>query len=115
MTTHEFETILTHQTAHERGILVDRAKAYATGGDRLGNFYDGANLTGQTPLRYAFGLQAKHTLALRDMIDRLASGEERFTRENFGKMSEYVTDIRNYCALILALYADEIEEDEVVK
>ena len=107
MTTKDFEAILTSQVETEKLIVLERAKAYATNGDRLGNFYEGATLNQTTPMKYGFGLVSKHIIALRDLIFKLSAGKGEFTEKEAGKVDEYVTDIRIYAALLKALYVEE--------
>jgi len=101
-----FEDIWMKQVATEKAMLLERAGAYATNGDRLGNFYEGGALNGCHPLRYGFSLVSKHIIALRDLITKVEAGQAEFTDYEFGKFQEYVTDIRNYAVLMEALYIE---------
>lgn len=107
MTPEAFTAIVTAQNAIEKAILCDRAAAYATGGDRLGNFHAGARLNGEHPLRYGFGLVSKQIIALRDLIAVIDSGQGKFTDDEFRKLEEYITDIRNYMVLFKGIYLEE--------
>lgn len=109
MNTEIFEEIWAAQVAAEKAMLLERAEAYATNGDRLGNFYEGAKLDQTTPLRYGFGLVTKHIIALRDLIFKLSNGKGTYAAEEAAKFNEYVTDIRNYSVLLKALYLEERE------
>lgn len=115
MTQEEFKAIYEQQTAHERAVLIDRAAAYVTHGDRLGNFFAGAELTEETPLQFAFGLMAKHILALRDLIQKHA--EERIPLDDavMARAREYGGDIRNYVLLILAIFEATRNEQESIR
>lgn len=108
MTSEQFESVYANQVAIEQDILIDRAVAYATKGNRLGNFYEGAQLNDSHPMRYAFNLMSKHIIALRDLIIRVEAGEEASEE----KITDYVTDIRNYSLLIKALHIDQQERNE---
>lgn len=103
----QFEEIWMEQVASEKAMLLERADAYATGGDRLGNFKEGAQLGGTTPLRYGFGLVTKHIIALRDLIIKLENGNGKYDARELDKFTEYVTDIRNYAVLMKSLYIEE--------
>jgi hypothetical protein len=96
MTAETFEKIWLDQVQQEKSMLLERAAAYATNGDRLGNFYEGGQLNGCHPLRYGFSLVSKHIIALRDLIVKIESGKADFSPNELAKFNEYVTDIRNY-------------------
>ena len=113
MTQTEFEEIYEKQTAHEREVLIDRASAYATHGDRLGNFYAGAELNEVTPLQFAFGLMTKHILALRDLIQKQAEGVP-LDDAVMARAREYGGDIRNYVLLALAIFEETMREQQSI-
>lgn len=106
MTPEKFESIWMDQVAKEKAMLLERAAAYATHGDRLGNFYEGAKLNDSHPLRYAFNLVTKHIIALRDLIVKIEAGQGDFTEYEAAKFEEYVIDIRNYSVLMKAIYSE---------
>ena len=106
MKAEEFEKIWLEQVGTEKAMLLERAEAYATNGDRLGNFYEGSQLAGNTPLQYGFGLVVKHIIALRDLINKEARGEAKYTENEYSKFEEYVTDMRNYAVLLKSLYTE---------
>lgn len=109
MTPETFEKIWLDQVQKEKTMLLERAEAYATGGDRLGNFKCGAALIGGHPLKYGFSLVVKHIMALRDLIDKIEAGGGRFDDKEAEKFEEYVTDIRNYAVLFKGLYHEARE------
>lgn len=102
----KFEEIWMEQVAAEKSMLLERAAAYATNGDRLGNFKEGGQLNGCHPMRYGFSLVSKHIIALRDLITKIEAGQGEFTPYEEAKVTEYVTDIRNYAVLMKALYLE---------
>jgi hypothetical protein len=102
----EFEAIWMEQVALEKSILLERAAAYASNGDRLGNFYEGSKLNDCCPLRYGFNLVTKQIIALRDLIKKIDEGQGEFTKYEADKFTEYVLDIRNYMVLLKALYVE---------
>lgn len=106
MKAEQFEGIWMKQVAAEKDMLLERAAAYATNGDRLGNFKEGGQLNACHPLRYGFSLVSKHIIALRDLIGKVESGQADFSDYELAKFNEYVTDIRNYAVLIKALYIE---------
>lgn len=105
----KFEEIWMKQVAAEKEMLLERAGAYATHGDRLGNFYEGGRLNDCHPLRYGFSLVSKHIIALRDLLVKIEAGHGKFDGYELAKFSEYVTDIRNYAVLLQALYLEHAE------
>jgi hypothetical protein len=111
----EFEEIYEQQTAHERAVLIDRAAAYATHGDRLGNFYAGAELNEVTALEFALSLMTKHIIALRDMIKVQAIENPEIDDRIMLLVTEYTGDVRNYALLLKALYAEARREQESIK
>lgn len=106
MKAEQFEEIWMKQVAMEKAMLLERADAYATGGDRLGNFQEGGILNNCHPMRYGFSLVTKHIIALRDLIEKIDKGKGEFTQYEFDKFQEYTTDIRNYAILLKALYIE---------
>ena len=109
MKAEEFEKIWLDQMQMEKSMLLERAAAYATGGDRLGNFKEGGQLNSCHPLRYGFSLVSKHIIALRDLICKIESGQADFSDYEAGKFEEYCCDIRNYAVLFKALYTEASE------
>lgn len=105
-----FEEIWMQQVATEKAMLLERAAAYATNGDRLGNFYEGGTLNAEHPLKYGFGLVTKQIIALRDLITKVDEGKADYTDYELAKFEEYVTDIRNYSVLFKALYIEHKEK-----
>jgi hypothetical protein len=107
MKAEDFEKIWLDQVQMEKSMLLERAAAYATNGDRLGNFKEGGQLNACHPLRYGFSLVSKHIIALRDLIGKIEAGKGEFTDYEAAKFEEYVTDIRNYAVLMKALYLEK--------
>lgn len=115
MTQTEFAEIYEQQTAHEREVLIDRAAAYATHGDRLGNFYAGAELNEVEPLEYALALVTKHIIALRDMIKSQVRTNPVIDDRAMLRVTEYTGDIRNYMLLVMGLFEEARREQEGIK
>ena len=105
MTAKEFEKLLKDLHKKEQQILVERAKRYATEEDRLKQFKEASELLGMTPMQYALCLLSKHFLALKQAIqkDELPLP---------GILEEWIVDIRNYLALIYALWIEALMLDE---
>ncbi len=115
MTQTEFTEIYEQQVAHEREVLINRAAAYATHGDRLGNFHAGAELNEVEPLEYALALVTKHIIALRDMIKLQARTNPDIDDRAMLRVTEYTGDIRNYMLLIKAQFEEARREQEGMK
>lgn len=111
MKAEQFEEIWMKQVAAEKAMLLERAASYATGGDRLGNFYEGAHLNGEHPLRYGFGLVTKQIIALRDLITKIDRAENDYSEYELAKIEEFITDIRNYGVLFKALYIEHMNKE----
>lgn len=111
MTAAEFEEIWMKQVAKEKAILLERAAAYATNGDRLGNFYEGAEINSIHPMRYGFNLVTKQIVALRDLIIKFDINNHVFEGKDFEKLEEYVTDIRNYMVLLKGIYIEQAAKE----
>ena len=107
-----FEDIWMRQVATEKAMLLERAASYATNGNRLGNFYEGAHLNEEHPLRYGFGLVTKQIIALRDLIKKVDQGTNDYSDNELAKIEEFITDIRNYGVLFKALYIEHKEAEE---
>ena len=106
MKAEDFEKVWLDQVQIEKAMLLERADAYASKGDRLNNFYEGAQLSGNSPMQYGFGLVVKHIIALRDLINKEAKGDATYTEKELEKFTEYVTDMRNYSVLLKSLYME---------
>jgi hypothetical protein len=113
MKAEEFEKIWLDQVQVEKTMLLERAEAYATNGNRLGNFYEGSQLAGNTSMQYGFGLVVKHIIALRDLINKEARGDANYSAKELERFTEYVTDMRNYAVLLKALYVERAENSRV--
>ena len=112
MKAEQFEKIWLDQVQVEKSMLLERAAAYATNGDRLGNFYEGGQLNACHPMKYGFSLVSKHIIALRELIGKVEAGRAEFTEYELAKVTEYTTDIRNYAVLLKALYVECAERED---
>lgn len=75
---------------------MNKAKEYATGGDRLHNFKVAAAVQGISPTAALAGMMAKHTVSVYDMV---GSGED-YPMELW---EEKIKDSINYLFLLWAL------------
>lgn len=99
MNTTQFEQVVNEQLALCTSILIDKAKEYANGGDRLHNFKIAASIQGLTPRQALVGMMAKHTVSVYDMCMAGTYSKE--------KWEEKITDHMNYLLLLKAVLTEE--------
>ena len=68
MTSEVFNQHLQHMQEVTVNTLMNKAKEYATDGDRLHNFKVAASVQGISPTAALAGMMAKHTVSVYDMI-----------------------------------------------
>lgn len=68
MTSEVFNNHLQHMQEVTVETLLNKAKEYATDGDRLHNFKVAADVQGISPTAALAGMVAKHTVSVYDMI-----------------------------------------------
>ena len=100
MTSEVFDKHLQHMQAVTVETLLNKAKEYATDGDRLHNFKVAADVQGISPTAALAGMMAKHTVSVYDMI-RIA---EVCPMELW---EEKIKDSINYLFLLWALLHEE--------
>jgi len=100
----EFDKLVEHRMEVCKETLGLKAKHYATVGDRLHNFKDGAFINNCTPEQYALSLVTKHIVAIKDAILSGKLMSEEFAEEKIG-------DIINYMLLIEALNTERRNND----
>ena len=80
-------------------VLLEKEKEYAIEGDRLGQFYEVARLSGDSPCKALTGMAAKHFTS----IVQMSREPDLFSIERW---NEKITDLRNYTFLLDALIRD---------
>lgn len=106
MTPERFEQIVDEIFDRCRSMLIDRAKIYAHGGDRLSNFKRAANFEEIPPIHALLHMATKQVVSVYDYVDDTAY-EVKHTREQW---LEKMVDSINYIGpLLLALLEDEGE------
>ena len=103
MTSEVFNEHLKYMTAVSVDTLKDKAKEYATNGDRLHNFKVASGIQGVTSQAALAGMMAKHTVSVYDMC---RTGETY----PLPLWEEKIKDSINYLFLLWAL-VNEQEED----
>lgn len=102
MTSEIFNQHLQHMQEVSVETLFNKAKEYATDGDRLHNFKVAADVQGISPTAALAGMMAKHTVSVYDMI---GTGEV-YPLELW---EEKIKDSINYLFLLWALLNEEYE------
>ena len=106
MTTTLFEAIINTQFEKCKNVLIDKAKEYASEGDRLHNFRCAAGMQGCSAEEALAGMMAKHTISIYDMC----RDGKRYPEDLW---NEKITDHINYLLLLRALITeDEMHYDE---
>ena len=100
MTSEVFNQHLQHMQEVTIDTLMNKAKEYATDGDRLHNFKVAADVQGISPTAALAGMMAKHTVSVYDMI---GTGEV-YPMELW---EEKIKDNINYLFLLWALLHEE--------
>lgn len=93
-----FNEIVTTQVQECLGVLIEKAKEYATE-DRLHNFRVAANLQDTTLIAALVGFMAKHTVSIYDM----SRAPNDFY---FDQWEEKITDHINYLLLLRVALSD---------
>jgi hypothetical protein len=91
-------------------ILIDKAREYAPGDDRLHNFKVAAQLQGTDPKRALAGMMAKHTISIYDMC----LSDQIFPNSVW---EEKIVDHINYLFLLSAIVTERPKKGvvEVIK
>ena len=100
MTSEVFDHHLQHMQEVTVETLRNKAKEYATDGDRLHNFKVAADVQGISPTAALAGMMAKHTVSVYDMI---GTGEVY----PLALWEEKIKDSINYLFLLWALLNEE--------
>lgn len=103
MTSEVFNKHLQHMQEVTVDTLMDKAKEYATNGDRLHNFKVAAAVQGISSNAALAGMMAKHTVSVYDMI---GTGEVY----PMALWEEKIKDSINYLFLLWALLNEQEEE-----
>lgn len=100
MTSEVFNQHLQHMQEVSVETLLNKAKEYAIGGDRLHNFKVAADVQGISPTAALAGMMAKHTVSVYDMI---GTGDVY----PMDLWEEKIKDSINYLFLLWALLHEE--------
>lgn len=104
MTNKEFEGVFNRRVETLRKVLIQKAKEYARGGDRLSNFKKAAGAQGCTPEQALLGMWMKHVISIVDLVKDLEEGK---TAE-YELWDEKITDAMNYLVLLDALIQERL-------
>lgn len=103
----KFTAIVVNQLDACKDTLVDKAKEYAIGDDRLYQFKVAAALQSCTPVRALVGMMVKHTTCIYD----LCAAHDKGNKSSMVLWNEKITDQINYLLLLKATLC-ETEEVE---
>lgn len=85
-----FEYILENRLLKIRGVLGDKAKEYALGGDRLHNFKTAAAMGQTTQAKALWGIAMKHVVSVVDLVEGRLPPTEYFVNEKIGDLINYL-------------------------
>ena len=105
MRNNEFNKIVNNRIDLIQSVLVNKAAEYASDGDRLANFKDGATITGLTPELTLWAYMAKHLASVKKIIDEI--GDDKLP--SIELLEEKVGDSINYFILLEAVIKERIE------
>lgn len=108
MTSEVFNKHLKHMQSVTVDTLTNKAREYASGGDRLHNFKVAAEVQGISPAAALAGMMAKHTVSVYDMIRE--GGNRPAVRFPMELWEEKIKDSINYLYLLWALLNEGAEE-----
>lgn len=94
MTQEEFEEVFERQFKMSREVLVQKAKEYASDGDRLHNFKVAAQFLGCTPEQALLAFATKHFVSVSDMVRSGESYPEGMWDEKLGDALNYLILLR---------------------
>lgn len=104
-----FEKILEERLLKISGVLGNKAKEYALGGDRLHNFKQAAAMAQTSQAKALWGIAMKHLVSVVDLVEGRLPATEYFVNEKIG-------DLINYLILLEAVLLEPIKtEDEWLK
>ena len=106
MTNNDFNKIVSESIDLIQTVLVNKAREYASEGDRLANFKDGAMITGLTPEMTLWAYMAKHLSSIKKIIDDMGNGE--LPTEEL--LNEKIGDAINYLILLKATIKEQLPE-----
>jgi len=109
-TLEDFKKILDSIIEREKEVLNIKQEIYTKNDSPFKNFEDGADLNNISPLQYGFTLVSKHILALKKLIDKIASGNGNYDENEEKLFEELIGDIRIYTALFYGMYLENFQQ-----
>ncbi len=103
--TTSFDDVVKERTESIKGVLISKAKEYASDNNRFYNFEEAGRMKGETAEKALYGMQAKHLVSVKKIIDDI---------ENDGKypsvelLNEKIGDSINYFILLEGLIKSKI-------
>lgn len=109
-TLEDFKKIFDSIIEREKEVLNIKQEIYTKNDSPFKNFEDGADLNNISPLQYGFTLVTKHILALKKLIDKIASGNGNYDENEEKLFVELIGDIRIYAALFYGMYMENFRQ-----
>lgn len=110
LTSEDFKKIFDSIIEREKELLNHKQEIYTKNDSPFQNFEDGAILNNISPLQYGFTLVTKHILALKKLIDKIASGNGNYDENEEKLFEELIGDIRIYTALFYGMYLENFQQ-----
>lgn len=110
LTSEDFKKIFDSIIEREKEVLNIKQEIYTKNDSPFKNFEDGADLNNISPLQYGFTLVTKHILALKKLIDKIASGNGNYDENEEKLFVELIGDIRIYAALFYGMYMEKFQQ-----
>ena len=94
----DFDKLVDYIFNRIKTVMCSKSEEYATGEDKLHNFYRSAEMDGISPIEALRGMDLKHRTSISDMLDELETKE--YSQERW---EEKTLDHINYMILMYAL------------
>lgn len=105
----EFEKVLNDTLDGARAVMSSKSKEYATDGNKMHNFDQGARMTGKSREEVLYGFALKHHISIADMRENAAKG----VLPSLALVNEKFGDAINYLILEKASIVDRIQKQNI--
>lgn len=101
----DFDSIVDSRCAQIKEVLSNKAKEYASDGDRFHNFRVASRMAGTTPEKALAGMKLKHDVSVGDLIEWADSTPEKLT---VSLIDEKIGDSIAYLILLEGLLKERL-------
>lgn len=101
----DFDDIVDNRCTQIKEVLSNKAKEYASDGDRFHNFRVAGRMANTTPEKALAGMKLKHDVSVSDLIEWAGSSPEKLT---CALINEKIGDSINYLILLEGLLKERI-------